>query len=170
MIAERERRLRSSEQHVHAERALRGEVEQALAAKTRATDHDLRVLHEHVADLERELARMRRTVDEAQHLAAAAEAARADAERRLAERPPAPPECGAAAHAPAPVPPALASRAPAPPRRARAAGADRSSAPLGRRPGRAAPDRGRFDRAERRRVARPRPARPGARPAIGGAR
>ncbi len=88
VIAERERRLRSSEQHAYAERALRGEVEQALTAKTRATGHDLRVLHDHVADLERELTRMRRTVDEAQHLAAAADAARADAERRLAERPP----------------------------------------------------------------------------------
>ncbi len=86
-ISERERRLRSSEQHAHAERALRSEVEQALAAKTRASGHDLRVLHDHVADLERDLARMWRTVDEAQHLAAAAEAARADAERRLAERP-----------------------------------------------------------------------------------
>ncbi len=87
-IAERERRLRSSEQDAHAERAFRGEVEQALVAKTRATSHDLRVLHDHVADLERELGRMRRMVDEAQHLAAAAEAARADAVRRLAERPP----------------------------------------------------------------------------------
>ena len=94
-IAERERRLRSSEQHGHAERARRVEVEQALTNKTRAATHDVRVLHEHVADLERELGRMRRAVDEAQHLAAAAEARRADAvaararaERRLAERPP----------------------------------------------------------------------------------
>ena len=112
-IAERERRLRGSEQHVHAERARRVEVEQALSEKTRAATHDLRVLHEHVADLERELRRMRRAVDEAHHLAAAAEAGRAaaeagrasaevgraaagagrvDAERRLAERPPAAPE------------------------------------------------------------------------------
>jgi len=91
VIADRERRLRSSEQHVHAERARRSEVEQALAEKTRVARHDLRVLHEHVADLERELGRMRRAVDEAQHLAAAAEARRADAEHRLAERqPPAP--------------------------------------------------------------------------------
>ena len=91
-IAERERRLRSSEQHLHAERARRSEVEQALTEKTRAARHDLRVLHEHVADLERELGRMRRAVDEAEHLAAAAEARRADAERRLAERPPPAPE------------------------------------------------------------------------------
>ncbi len=87
VISERERQLRSSEQQAYAERALRSEVEQALAAKTRVTGHDLRVLHDHVADLERDLARMRRTVDEAQHLAAAADAARADAERRLAQRP-----------------------------------------------------------------------------------
>lgn len=87
VISERERKLRSSEQQAYAERALRSEVEQALAAKTRVTGHDLRVLHDHVADLERDLARMRRTVDEAQHLAAAADAARADAERRLAQRP-----------------------------------------------------------------------------------
>ncbi len=106
VISERERRLRTSEQHAHAERALRGEVEQALAAKTRATGHDLRVLHDHVANLERELRRMRRTVDEAQHLAAAAAAARADAERRLAERPP--PEAEAD---PAPAP-ALAEPTP----------------------------------------------------------
>ena len=100
VISERERRLRSSEQHVHAERAIRTEAERALSAKTRATGHDLRVLHDHVADLERDLARMRRTVDEAQHLAAAADAARVDAERRLA-RPPPP----AVAEPPEPAPP-----------------------------------------------------------------
>ena len=100
-IADRECRLRSSEQHVHAEAARRSEVEQALSQKTRAAGHDLRVLHEHVADLERELARTRRAVDEAQHLAAAAHAGRAEAERRLAERPPPAPE------PPAPEPPAL---------------------------------------------------------------
>lgn len=87
-IAEREHGLRTSEQHAHAERARRVEVEQALAQKTRAAGHDLRVLHEHVAELEQELGRMRRAVDEAQHLAAASEARRADAERRLSERPP----------------------------------------------------------------------------------
>jgi hypothetical protein len=108
-IAERERRLRSSEQHVHAERARRIEVEQALADKTRAATHDLRLLHEHVADLERELGRLRRAVDEARHLAAAAEARRADAEAgraaaegRLAERSPPAPE-----PAPAVPPPSL---------------------------------------------------------------
>ncbi len=103
-IAERERRLRRSEQHVHAERARRGELEQALIQKTRAAAHDLRVLHEHVADLERELRRMRRAVDEAQHLTAAAEARRADAERRLSERPPPAPEAGLAREPPAPEP------------------------------------------------------------------
>lgn len=89
-LTERDRRLRSSEQHVHAERARRTEVEQALIDKTRAAGHDLKVLHDHVADLERDLNRMRRAVDEAEHLAAAAKAGRADAERRLAERPPPP--------------------------------------------------------------------------------
>ena len=85
-IAEGERRLRCAEQHVHAERALRSELEQELGDRTRGAQHDLRVLHERVADLERELTRMRRAVDEAGHLTAAAEAARAEAERRLAER------------------------------------------------------------------------------------
>lgn len=87
-IAERERRLRGAEQHVHAERALRVDLEQELALRTRAARHDLRVLHDRVADLERELGRTRRAVDEAVHLVAAAHAARADAERRLAERGP----------------------------------------------------------------------------------
>ncbi len=88
-IADRERRLRLAEQHAHSERALRAEVEQQLSRRSRDAQHDLRVLHERVAELERELTRMRRAVDEAQHLAAAAEAARADAVRRLAERAPA---------------------------------------------------------------------------------
>ena len=87
-IADRDRRLRAADQHVHAERGLRGELEQELARQTRAARHDLRALHDRVADLERELVRMRRAVDEAQHLAAAAGAARAEAERRLAERSP----------------------------------------------------------------------------------
>ena len=85
-IGLRERRLRLAEQETHAERALRRDVEQELTRRTRAARHDLTALHERVADLERELTRMRRTVDEAQHLAAAAQAARIDAERRLGER------------------------------------------------------------------------------------
>ena len=89
VIAERERELRGSQQDVHSERARRAEVEQALTEKTRAATRDLRALHDHVADLERELARMRRAVDEAEHLAAAAVAGRAAAERRPAERRPA---------------------------------------------------------------------------------
>jgi hypothetical protein len=90
-IAERERQLRSAEQQAHAERALRAEIEEELSRQSRVAQHDLRVLHERVADLERELARMRRAVDEAEHLAAAAEAARLEVERRLTERaPPAP--------------------------------------------------------------------------------
>ena len=87
-ITDRERRLRSAQQDAHAERALRADLEQELTRKTRAARHDLAALHERVADLERELTRMRRAVDEASHLAAAAESARADAKRRLAERPP----------------------------------------------------------------------------------
>ena len=85
-IGLRERRLRLAEQETHAERALRWDVEQELTRRTRAARHDLTALHERVADLERELTRTRRVVDEAQHLAAAAQAARIDAERRLEER------------------------------------------------------------------------------------
>jgi hypothetical protein len=85
-LADRERRLRLAEQHAHSERALRAEVEEQLGRSSRAAQHDLSVLHERVADLERELTRMRRAVDEAQHMAAAAAAARADAVRRLAAR------------------------------------------------------------------------------------
>ena len=55
VIAERERELRGSQQNIHSERARRTEVEQALTEKTRTATRDLRVLHEHVADLEREL-------------------------------------------------------------------------------------------------------------------
>ncbi|MGN6871398.1 MAG: hypothetical protein ACTHMY_23625 [Solirubrobacteraceae bacterium] len=87
-IAERERRLRGAEQHVHAERALRVELEQELAWRTQSAQRDLSALHGRVAELERELSRLRRAVDEARHLTAAAEARRAEAERRLAERPP----------------------------------------------------------------------------------
>lgn len=92
-IAERDRRLRTAEQHVHAELSLRADVEQELTRRTRAARHDLAALHERVAEGERELARMRRAVDEAGHLAAAAEAARAAAEaaRAVAEPPPAEP-------------------------------------------------------------------------------
>jgi len=108
-IGERERRLRTAEQQVHAEEALRADIEQELSERTRTARHDLAALHGRVADLERELTRMRRAVDEAGHLAAAAEAARAEAERRLAERPqPEPvlaePAPAPAAPAPAPVP------------------------------------------------------------------
>ena len=85
-IAERERRLRVAEQHLHAERSRRAEVEEELSRVSRAAQHDLEALRGRVAKLERELRRMRRAVDEAEHLAAAAEAACRDAERRLAER------------------------------------------------------------------------------------
>jgi hypothetical protein len=89
-LADRERRLRSAEQHTHSERALRAEAEEQLSRRSRAAQHDLRVLRERVAELERELTRMGRAVDEAQHLAAAAEAARAHAVGRLAEQAAAP--------------------------------------------------------------------------------
>jgi hypothetical protein len=98
-IAERERRLRGAEQHAHAERALRADLEQELAWRTRSAEHDLSVLHARVAELERELNRVRRAVDEAGHLAAAADARRAEAERRLAERTPLPPQPRPAADA-----------------------------------------------------------------------
>ena len=111
-IAERERRLRLAEQDTHAERALRADLEQELARRTRVARHDLSALHERVAELERELVRMRRAVDEAQHLAAAAEAGRADAERRLAAPEPPAPE------PPATEPPATEPPAPEPPARA----------------------------------------------------
>jgi hypothetical protein len=112
VIAERERSLRSAEQHAHAEQALRSELEQELARRTRAARHDLAALHERVAELERELIRARRAVDEAGHRAAAAEAARAEAERRLSERAaPPPPPAVPAAPAPA-VPPAPAPAVP----------------------------------------------------------
>jgi hypothetical protein len=87
-ISDRERWLRVSEQHTHAERALRGEVEEESNRRARAAAHDLRVLQERVAELEREAHRMRRAVDEAEHLAAAAQIARAGAERRLDGRAP----------------------------------------------------------------------------------
>jgi hypothetical protein len=103
-IGVRERRLRLADQGTHAERALRLDVEQELARHTRTARHDLAALHERVAELERELTRMRRVVDEAQHLVAAAQAARSDAERRLEERPAAP--------APPPLPRVGALRSP----------------------------------------------------------
>ncbi|HET6867483.1 MAG TPA: hypothetical protein VFH80_16300 [Solirubrobacteraceae bacterium] len=99
-IAERERRLRGAEQNVHAERALRADLEQELAWRTQSAERDMSVLHGRVAELERELSRLRRAVDEAGHLAAAAEARRADAERRLTERPSAPADTSRAADTP----------------------------------------------------------------------
>jgi hypothetical protein len=108
-LAARERRLRGAEQHAHAERALRADLEQELARRTRSAQHDLSALHSRVADLERELSRLRRAADEAGHVAAAAEARRAEAERRLAERPPPP--------APTPLPLEAPPRGETPPAR-----------------------------------------------------
>lgn len=87
-LGERERRLRAAEQHLQAERARRAELDTELRRRSRAAQHDLQALRARVAELERELRRMRRAVAEAEHLAAAAEAGRRAAERRLAERAP----------------------------------------------------------------------------------
>ena len=113
-VAERERRLRVADQHAHAERALRAEVEQQLSRRSRAAQHDLRVMHERLDELERELTRMRRAVDEAQHLASVAQAARAESERRLAER--TAPELAPSPSAPS-APPALPASVPPQPDR-----------------------------------------------------
>jgi hypothetical protein len=115
-IAERERRLRGAEQHAHAERALRADLEQELARRTRTAQQDLSALHGRVAELERELMRLRRAGDEARHLAAAAEARRAETERRLAERPaPAPPQPEPPPPPPPPSPPPPPPLPPPPP-------------------------------------------------------
>ncbi len=110
VIAERERGLRLSEQHVHSERALRAEVEQQLRERGRAAGQERRILHDRVADLERELGRMRRSVDEAQHLVAAAQGARrprqSPSRRRVARsrrRSPSPPARSASPATPAPT-------------------------------------------------------------------
>ncbi len=113
-VTERERRLRGSEQHLYAERALRAELEQQLIGQTRAAEHDSSLLHERVRELERELDRMRRAVDEAQHMAAAAKAARATAERRVVERVD-PAVVSAPAATPAATPPQPPSPPPTPP-------------------------------------------------------
>jgi hypothetical protein len=101
-IAQRDRRLRAVEQHAHAEQALRADLEEELTRRTRGARHDLAALHQRVGDLERELVRMRRAVDEAGHLASAAEAGRREAERRLAEPAPAVPPPPPSPPAPAP--------------------------------------------------------------------
>jgi hypothetical protein len=87
IIAERDRRLRLSEQHVHSERALRLDSEQRLHERSRTADHERRVLQSRVSDLERELMRMRREVDEAEHQAAAARASRAAREKQPVQQP-----------------------------------------------------------------------------------
>jgi hypothetical protein len=109
VITERDRRLRVADQHLHSERALRAETEEQLRERGRAADHERTVLQARLADLEQELTRMRREVDEAHHLVAAAQAARAGPEHRaVEERAPVPP--------PAPLPPQWPSE---PPRLAR---------------------------------------------------
>lgn len=88
LLAERERRLRDAEQRVHAERALRLEVEEELAGQA-AVQRALREALGEVAtrearirELEEELQRARRAGDEAEHLAAAAAVGKQRGRRR----------------------------------------------------------------------------------------
>jgi uncharacterized membrane protein len=91
MLANRERERRIAEQRVHAERALRAEVEEELARQggeegvSPEALADARSLEQRVEQLERELEGVRREAAEAENLAAAATAARSRAERELAE-------------------------------------------------------------------------------------
>ncbi len=83
---DRSRAIRAAAQREHAERVMRQELEERLrrveeAAETE--DEDERDLS--ISELERELNRVRRRVDEAEHLATSADAARRRAERRVKE-------------------------------------------------------------------------------------
>jgi hypothetical protein len=84
LLLERERQLRAARQRAHAEHAGRLALEAAQRESERSAadraGHALRV-----AELEEEIETVRRTADEAEHLAQAAQAARLEAERRLAE-------------------------------------------------------------------------------------
>ncbi|HEY2636614.1 MAG TPA: hypothetical protein VGI54_04440, partial [Solirubrobacteraceae bacterium] len=88
-----ERARRAAEQSAHAESARRAELEEQLAEQERALD-DARAraaaLALRVEELEHELRRLRRTADEAVHLAAGERAARLRAERLAAEERPSP--------------------------------------------------------------------------------
>jgi hypothetical protein len=81
LLDERRRELTAAEQRVHAEQALRLEVQEQLAAATRAQDALRAALGElagreaRVRELEGELERARRAAAEAEHLAAARRAA-----------------------------------------------------------------------------------------------
>ncbi len=85
-----ERARRAAEQSAHAEAARRAELEEQLADQERALE-DARAraaaLARRVEELEQELRRLRRTADEAVHLAAGERAARERAERLAQERP-----------------------------------------------------------------------------------
>jgi hypothetical protein len=91
LLGERERARRSAEQHVHAERALREELQEQLADQQRergdadSATAELAAVKQRVLQLEEESEGLRRQGDEAEQVAAAAYAARERAERRLAE-------------------------------------------------------------------------------------
>jgi hypothetical protein len=90
-LAERERARRAAEQRAHAEQALRLDLEQELAAReqesalAREALGELAAAEERVRELEQKLEPLRRRVDEAEQLAAAASAARERAEHRARE-------------------------------------------------------------------------------------
>ncbi len=100
-----ERARRAAEQSSHAESARRAELEEQLAEQERALEEAREraaALARRVEELESELRRLRRTADEAVHLAAGERAARLRAEQIAQERPPPEPE--------PPAPDALAER------------------------------------------------------------
>jgi hypothetical protein len=83
LAAARARDLRAAQQRAHAERALRQELEERLAEIGGRQGEDERDLR--IAELERELERLRQSLDEAEHAARSAMAARRRAERRVEE-------------------------------------------------------------------------------------
>jgi hypothetical protein len=90
-LAERERERRLAEQRAHAEQALRQDMARQLAATAREAEHarqamgDLAAAEERIRALEQELGLARRRSDEAEQLAAAANAVRERAERERDE-------------------------------------------------------------------------------------
>ncbi len=85
LARERARGLRTAEQRAHSEQALRQELEERVASleATGFADGDERDLR--IAELELELERLRRSVDEAEQATRAALTARQRAERRVEE-------------------------------------------------------------------------------------
>ena len=79
LIAERDQQRRAAEQQAHAEYAMRLELEEALAAATKGDDQERRIqagelaaAEDRVRELEQEVEQLRRRVDEAERLVAAA--------------------------------------------------------------------------------------------------